>query len=141
MLNKKATGKGIGVPAGVLVGVVISVAITLLCCVILTWLISIEKIALESMDYGACIVLVLASLLGAMAAVGKIKKMRAQVCLITGTAYYLMLLSVTAVFFDGRYKGCGITAIYVFVGCGLAALLGIKEKKGKKNKTKNRAIC
>lgn len=141
MLIKKAAGKSVGVAVGILIGVAVSVAITLISCMILAWLISVEKIALDSMNYGAGVVLMLASFLGALMAVGRIKRMRTQVCLMTGGAYYLMLLSITALFFSGRYKGCGLAAIFVFAGCGLAALLGIKEKKGRKYKIKNRSIC
>ena len=77
---------------------------------------------------------------GAKAA-AKIKRLRTQVCLITGGVYYLILLALTALFFDGRYQSMGVTAIFALVGCGLSALVGIKEKKKGNGKMKKRAFC
>jgi len=48
---------------------------------------------------------------------------------------------VPVLFFDGRCESMGVTAIFPSVGCGMAALLGIKEKKKGKGKMKKRAFC
>ena len=47
MLIKNAAGKSVGVAVGILIGVAVSVAITLITCMILAWLISVEKIAYD----------------------------------------------------------------------------------------------
>ena len=87
------------------------------------------------------VVLLLSASLGSWTASTKIGRLRTQVCLITGGIYFLVLLSITALFFDGLYQGIGVAAILVFVGSGVTALLGIREKKSRKSKIKKRAFC
>ena len=139
--NKKTTRKRAGIPAGIMVGVLVSVMTTLLSSFVLSWLISSEKVSLDVGNNGIVIVLLAVSFFGSLTAVSVVKRLRTQICLMTGGAYYLTLLTVTAVFFDGRYKGCGIAAILVLIGCGLSVLLGVKEKKTGKSKVKNRPFC
>lgn len=141
MLNKKVTGKAVGMPMGILIGVLVSVAITLVCSAVLAWLIGAEKMRVDSVGYGAAVVLFLASFIGALTAVTRIKRLRTQVCLITGGIYYLVLLATTALFFGGQYQGMGVAAIFVIIGSELTALLGIREKKLRKSKFKKRAFC
>ncbi len=141
MLNKKLTGKAAGMPMGILIGVMVSVMTTLICSAVLAWLISTEKMQADAIGYGVAVALLVASFIGALAAVARIKRLRTQVSLITGGVYYLVLLSVTALFFGGRYQGMGVAAIFVILGSGLTALLGIREKKSRKNKMRKRAFC
>ena len=137
----KSNKKGAGIPVGVLTGVLVDVMIMLLSAFVLAWLITAEKMPLDAAGYAAAIVLFLSAFSGALAASKIVKRLRAQICLMTGGAYYLILLVMTAVFFGGQYRDCGIAAILVSGGCGSAALLGIKEKKTRKGKMKNRAFC
>lgn len=140
-LKDKTTGKTVGMPIGITVGVFMSVAITLACAVFYAWLIGMEKLSMDSIRYIAGVTILLSTSFGSWIAVVKIKRMRTQVCLITGAVYYLVLLSITAAFFDGQYQGIGIGAILVLVGSGLTALLGLGGKKSGKKKFKKRAIC
>ena len=119
----------------------VSVITTLVCSAVLAWLISAEKMHADAIGYGTAVALLAASFVGALTAVARIKRLRMQVCLITGGVYYLVLLSVTALFFGGRYQEMGAAAIFVILGSGMTALLGIREKKSRKNKMRKRAFC
>lgn len=139
--NENTTGKGNGMPIGIIVGVLASLAITLICSAVVAWLISAETMSMNSVGYAAGCVLLLSASGGTWIATMRIKRLRTQVCLITGGAYYLVLLAITAMFFDGQYQGMGIAAILVIAGSGLIALLGIRERKKPKRKFKKGAFC
>ena len=139
--NKTSIGKSSVMPVGIVIGVLVCIGVSLVSSAILAWLISAERVGEDAVRYGAMIVLPLSALLGSWAASSKIGRLRTQVCLITGAGYFLALLSLTALFFDGQYQGVGVAAILIIVGCGLAALLGIREKKSRKSKIKKRAFC
>lgn len=139
--NKMATGKTSGMSVGILIGVLVCIGVTLAGTVILAWLITTERMSENVVGYGAMGVLILSASLGALTASTKVRRLRTQVCLITGGIYYLILLSITALFFGGQYQGMGVAAILVIVGSSLTALLGIREKKSRKSKIKKHAFC
>ncbi|MBQ3541868.1 MAG: TIGR04086 family membrane protein [Oscillospiraceae bacterium] len=141
MKIKMPTGRSSGVSVGILIGVLVCVGVTLIATVILAWLITAEKMGESAVGYGAMVALLLSAILGSWTASAKIGRLRTQVCLITGGIYYLVLLSITALFFGGQYQGMGVAAILVIAGSGVTALLGIREKKSRKNKIKKRAFC
>lgn len=141
MKIKMPTGRSSGVSVGILIGVLVCVGVTLIASVILAWLITAEKMGESAVGYGAMVALLLSAILGSWTASAKIGRLRTQVCLITGGIYYLVLLSITALFFGGQYQGMGVAAILVIAGSGVTALLGIREKKSRKNKIKKRAFC
>ena len=129
MKIKMPTGRSSGVSVGILIGVLVCVGVTLIATVILAWLITAEKMGESAVGYGAMVALLLSAILGSWAASAKIGRLRTQVCLITGGIYYLVLLSITALFFGGQYQGMGVAAILVIAGSGVTALLGIREEK------------
>ena len=132
--NRKSNGKAVSVPAGVGIGTVTALAWTLLCAAILAKLMELEKLPETAVGYGAMVILLSASLLGALLAYGKVKSKRLQVSMLTAAAYYLSLLSMTALFFGGQYTGMGVTALLVFGGSGTAVLLGMGSGNGKKQR-------
>ena len=85
-----------------------------------------------AIGYGAMIILLAASTIGASISAWKIKRLRLQVCLLSGVAYYAALLCITALFFGGQYQGMGVTALVVLAGTGVAILLSTREKKTRK---------
>jgi len=135
-VKQKVTGRAASVPAGIGWGVAVGMGITLVGAAVLAWMMSGEKLSGDALGYGIMIVLVIASGAGALTAAGKIKRLRVQMCLLTGGFYYLGLLSVTALFFGGKFQGMGITAVLVIIGCALAALMGLKSQNGTKPKIK-----
>ena len=128
MLKKKSqAGAGRSIPAGLGIGILVSIAITILSAAAIAWLVASEKIGEGSMDFLSGVIHVAAAALGAWIASALTKKMRLQVCLLTGLGYYLALLGVTALLFEGQYSGMGVTALLIAVGCVSIALLPTKN--------------
>ena len=131
-VNQKVTGTAVSMPAGIAMGCAISLLITAAGSMLVAKLIADEVLMDTAIGYGAMLVLLLASALGAAIAAAKVKRMRLQVCLLTGVAYYGALLAITALFFGGQYQGMGVTALLVLAGTGASILLGVREKKTRK---------
>lgn len=138
-VKQRASGKAISTPAGIGLGLLVSMTVTLGGAAILAWLISGERMGEGVIGYGAMVILLLSSLLGALLAANRIKRLRVQMCLISGAAYYLTLLAITALFFGGQYQGMGVAAIMVLLGCGTASLVGLRGGKGKRLKFRKKA--
>ena len=140
-LKKKVSCRTTGMAVGIFQGLLVSVVVTLVFTAVLAWLVAAEKIEVSAVGYGSMVALLLSAMLGSWVASAKIGCRRVQVCGITGCAYYLTLLSITALFFGGQYQGMGVAAILVLVGSGLPALLGMKQNKPRKAKIKKHAYC
>lgn len=139
VLNQKVTGKTSALPIGILLGVVVCVMLTLLGTAVVAWMLHAEVLTEEMVGYAAMIILLIASAVGAWISTAKTKRLRVQVCMLTGGGYYLTLLSVTALFFGGQYQGMGVTAVMVLIGCGTVALLGLKDRNRKRGRAPKRA--
>ncbi len=127
---KKNTASSI--PSGIAWGLVLSLIMTLVGVVVTAILLDKEWIKEEAVGYGAVITLMISTCAGAIMAAKRIKRLRMQMCLLSGGVYYVSLLIVTALFFGGQYEGMGVTALVV-LGCAVAtgflgANGGIKKK-------------
>ena len=126
---------------GVILGTAVCFGITLIGSSVCAAMISSETIAAGSTGYGALMILLLASFCGATAGAGKAREKRLYKCMLIALIYMLLLLAMTALFFDGQYKGVPITALVVFTGGIVAAILGINRGKRsnlRKSKIKHR---
>lgn len=128
-LKKKVSGTAMGIPAGLGIGAISSLIITVAGAALTAWLIASESIGEETIGYAAMVILMIASAVGAMVSIRLIKRLRLQVCLMSGGCYYLTLLALTALLFGGQYQGMGITAVMVLIGCAFAAFWPIKNRR------------
>ena len=137
VINKKVTGKAMSMPVGLAIGLAASLALTLAAAAIAANLILGQKIQETAIGYGAIIILLLASSIGAGLAAMLVKRRWMVVCLGAGGLYYLTLIGITALFFGGQYQGMGVTALAVLGGCGAVGLLGLRgERSGAKRRKK-----
>lgn len=127
--KKKVTGTAMGIPGGLSLGILVSLLITLAGAALTAWLIASEKIGEGSIGYAAMVILAISSAIGALVAVHLVKRMRLQVCMMTGGCYYLTLLAMTALLFGGQYQGMGVSAIVILAGCALIAFLPAKNRQ------------
>lgn len=132
--NRKVKGKAATLPAGVGIGTVTALGWTILASAVLAKLMDLERLPEDAVGYGALIILLTAGFLGAVTAYAKVKAKRLQVSLITAAAYYLSLLSMTALFFGGQYTGMGVTAMVILAGSGAFILLGLQSGSRKKGR-------
>lgn len=133
--NVKQSGRAVSMPAGLLLGAIISIVWTILGAMGLAKMIDNETLGENMVGYGAVIILISAAFIGALVADRRIKHRHILVCGISAGIYYLLLLSITALFFGGQYKGMGVTGLLVLAGSTAALLLGKGKGSGKKKKS------
>lgn len=127
--KRKVKGTAMGIPGGLGLGIVASLLITFAGAAVTAWLIASEKIGEGTAGYAVMVILALASATGSLVAVHLVKRLRLQVCMLTGGCYYLTLLALTALLFGGQYQGMGVSAVIVLGGCALIAFLPAKNSR------------
>lgn len=125
---KRTRVKTTGLAQGVLAGLGWSAGVTLLLAAASAWMISRERINMESMGYVSAGVLILAGGGGAWLAAKLTGRKRMQVCMLTSAAYLLVLTAIGVLCFDGTGAGVGMTALTV-LGSGCAAGLAGSGKE------------
>lgn len=136
-MKMKVSGKAMGIPAGIAIGDLVSLAITVAGAAFSAWLVSTQKIGEGGIGYAAMIVVTLAAAVGAWISTMMIKRLRLQMCMLSGVCYFLTLLAMTALLFGGQYQGIGVEAVLILAGCGVVAF--IPNKKGQFKVKKKRA--
>ena len=114
------------------------IGITVIGAAVLAWMMSGEKLSGDGLGCGIIVVLLVSSYVGALIASNKIKRLRVQMCILSGVVYYLSLVAVTALFFGGKYQGMGVTAIVVIIGCVSASITMLSGKKSNKPKIRKK---
>ncbi len=127
----KNPGRTISVPAGVVLGVVAGVAVMLLGAVLLAYLIINERLGMEAMGIGTAVITALSTAAGAWVACAVVKQKKLMVAGLVAIAFFLVLLGITATFFDGLFADVGITALMILVGAGCCLLVTLRKKTGK----------
>lgn len=130
--NRKVTGTASSMPVGFTVAATGSLLMSIAGAALSGYLISKEVLQESSIGYCAMVLILLSSIVGAAIAVGRIKRRRVFVCMISGLIYFGILLCMTALFFGGQYQGIPVTGLLVLAGCALVALLGLKREKAPK---------
>lgn len=130
----KATGRASSMPGGLAWGALVSMGLTLVGSGLVAFLVDRGSMPVDGIGYGAMVILMVSALSGAWTAWKKVKRLRLQVCLISGGIYYLMLLGVTMLFFGGQFRGMGVTALVVACGSILAILAGFSKGRGGKRR-------
>ena len=121
-----------GIPKGIGISLIVCIITTLLGMAVSAYLIHKEMIAQESAEIAAILILTVSSAAGAFTAINTVKRMRLQMSLLSGVAYFLLLLSMTALFFGGQYNGI-VTAVFAILGgSGIAVLANILPGKNRK---------
>lgn len=131
VVNRKPTGRAVSMPMGLLMGAAFALIWTVIGAMGVAKLIDSGKLAETSIGYGAMVILLTGAFGAAMVSFCKVKRQRALVCGAAGLIYFLILLSINALFFGGQYAGVGVTALVILAGCGCAILLGLRPEKGK----------
>ena len=81
--------------------------------------------------YGVTAVLLLSGFLGSWTGAGIAENKKMLASLLAGTCYYLTLLCITAVIFEGRYQNIWITAALILgSSCGAGFVRMRKRKSG-----------
>ncbi len=133
-IKRKNRNKELSLPLGIGLGLLICVILTLAGTAAISHLTLTEKIGEQSITIWSKVILFIAVLIGAWGAVSATKQKRLQVSLLTGGIYNLLLLSMTAMFFGGRYQGVGITLLVVLAASAFVAFMPAKIKHNPKRR-------
>ncbi len=126
-------------PVGLALGAGISMIITLIAAGILAGMVLKGSVSENAIGYGTMVIVPISAALGALVAAMAVKHQWVIVCASVGGLYFVMLLSITALFFGGQYSGVGITALLILLGTAAACVIGLKgEKRGFKPRKKYR---
>lgn len=129
----KVSGTAVSIPVGIGIGLAVSVIITLLGAAVAAYMIASEAIGESNIGYASMITLVAATVAGAATAVAKTKRLRLQISLLTGSAYFLTLLATTALFFGGQFDGVTTTLILIMIGSLLVTLIPQKKNEWRRH--------
>ena len=131
MSNVKLTGRATSIPGGIAWSAMISIGITLLLSVTGAILMAEVIRAPDRVGIWSMMILVIASIAGAVMAATKIKRHRLQVSLLHGVVYCLFLISLTLLFFGGNFVGMSATLTVIAVGSIVGGLVtNCAEGKG-----------
>ena len=127
--GKQLIQHGTSLPYSVLIGLSFCTVISAILIAVAAYLISAEMIEEGALVYCAMGILFLSSLAGTWISVKWSKKKRIVTGLVTGAAYYLCLIGITALFFEGRYRALSETALLIFGAVGVVILMGLRPEK------------
>lgn len=116
-LNWKRIGLSLG----------ISVLVTLTLTVAVAAMVDREMMNRSWMNYLAALILVLSAFTGSLTAGGGAERWIGQA--VVGAAYWLILLAINALAYEGNLSGAGATALAILGGSGAAMLLGRGGKR------------
>lgn len=127
-INRKVTGTASGIPSGLAVGVFAALTTMLTGAFAIAFLIQREILDWNHTGYAAMVLLIFTSWIGAAMSAEKIKRRRLMACAASGTAYFIVLLAITGLFFGGNYSGVGESALLIFCGSMLGFFVKSPEK-------------
>ena len=127
-MRKKGAGHQSNITKGLAMGLFVSLMVTTVICLITACLVISEKLSEEHMKYGAAMALLIGSFIGAWTAAQLVGVKRIIICLMSGVFYFVFLLCVTAIAFEGMYKNIWPTFLVIAGGSIAAGLAGIRNK-------------
>ena len=132
--HSKVRGRAMTIPGGLAYSGLLSLGSTILLSSITA--VSLEKglLPYEKSGYAVMMILFLVTVMGGVISANRIKHQILAVCLASGFMYFLILLSITALFYGGQYCGVGESSIIIAAGTVFASFISLKKTswKGKK---------
>ncbi len=127
-MKNKVRPAGKNIPVGILVGWIVSVLITVLSAAVVAWLIAGEYTQVTATEAAAFPITMLAAAIGSFAAALTAGDHFLIAGMATGGAYFLSLLSITALVFDGQYEKVWLTLLSIIAGSLVASLVTLRLK-------------
>lgn len=124
--NKKMTGRSASMPLGVMVGTLVSVVITVVASAVITSMILEGKVDPGSIGAWAMVTLSVSAVIGPLVADMMIKRRRLLVSASVGASYYLTLLSIAILLFDGVSSGAFVGAVIIMSCSSLVGLITLR---------------
>lgn len=127
--------------AAVLIGGALGAILSVLGALLLSWLIHIEQLGQGSIGGGSLLILLAGSAFASIVTTLIFHEKRLLVCALSAVCFTLILLAMTALFFNGQYSGIPASAMVIAAGSGSVCLLGLmprKKRNHSRRKIKNR---
>ena len=140
MKGNKTSGSN-AVATRLAIGALMCTGITIVFTAISAALVSAGTLPETAISYIGMIILLLGAFGGTATGARNMQEKRLYFCVGTGAVYFAILLAITALFFEGKYTGVGLTAVMVLAGTMIAALLGGgkgKQRNLRRSKIKRR---
>lgn len=126
MKQKAVNRQGKKIPVGIGIAMLYAMAVMLAGTLVLTWLLSTERIQEGAISYGVMIVLILSAGAASGAAIYHVRQNVLPVSVGTCFSLIIVLLGMNALFYDGNYDGVGATTIMI-LSTGIAvAMVALK---------------
>ena len=139
MKKSQYSGGATAMPGGIILGAAVSLLICVAGAALLAWLIVFEKVGENAADWGAKIILSLASVAGSATAWNRIRRDRLIVCGVFCAVFFCLIL-LAALPFGGAFEGIGVTALLILLGGGLTLIPGVFGNRSGARKYKNKAF-
>ena len=130
--SNKVTGRALSMPAGLAIATCISLGGTLILTSFMAKMISSEKLEWDQVGYGIAMMLLATSMIGTKTACLMIKRRKLMTCAITGMLYWLVLLTISALFFGGQFSGIGVTGITILCGSAVVCIFEMRGERGRR---------
>ena len=140
VVNRKPSGTAKSMPAGLALGWAVSMGITAVACALLSALILSGKTGWKAMGYGAMVILLISSHIGAAVSCSMIQHRKLLVCILSGVIYLISLAAITALLFGGDFGPIWVTALLIAGGTATAALVHCAEKRDSGRRRKKRRL-
>lgn len=137
--NRRTYGKSLSMPVGIGIGVGISMLVLLLGCAVIAALLNNETIGMDALGYGAVIILLASSYIGALTASCLVKRRKLLVCTVHAGLTLGLLLLINGMLFGGSVSGLGATTVLLMGGGACAALTNMERKGRRRSKLRIRS--
>ena len=121
--------------ASAITGSMISMICAIIACLLLTSMVSNEVLTESQVQLPTMLITVLAAAFGAAYTALKSKENVLLWCVCQGVVFYMLLIGINAIAFDGMYTRVGVTAICIAVTVSSVAILYsiTKQRKGNRH--------
>ena len=125
--NSRGSGRAMTVPGGLAYSGMQSLGLTILLSGMTALSLHKGFLPIEKSGYVVMMILFFVAVTGGITTAYRIKHQILAVCIASGIVYFLILLSITAIFFGGQYCGVGETGIVIAAGTLTAAVISLKK--------------
>lgn len=122
-LRQTKSGRATSMVHGLTIGTAACLAITLIATILIAKLIDQEILSWEKVGYSVIVTVLTASFCGALISYKKIKHQRLAVCLLTGVAYWAVLIGTGSLLYKANYQGVFVTSAIILDGSICAFLV------------------
>ena len=131
---KQQTGRSPSVGKAILSGTSTGAAAAFLGAAVLAKLLDMEVMKMENTGYGILVIHLMAVFLGVRTTLSRAGKQESWAAAATGASYFLLLLAVNAMFFQGEFTGMGVTLVLIAAATAAAVLTEGKHsgKRGRR---------